>query len=249
MFLSIHLNNLRNSEFIQFFNDILSIYNKCDTQTLGVKVQVDTLEHLIVRLQKGFGKKRASNISEELAEIDARRDNCITAIRNITESYVLHYNKNTAHAANKLLQKIDSFGPSIARQNYQAETSIINKLSHSFNTEPELQKALNLLHLKEWAEQLKKENKLFNLRFLDRINEEAQDNNENFLALRIEVTGHYRTLCNHITAHATLKGKEAYLPIIDPINSLIENYNTTLKRRSQKLDEVNITKSEESVTE
>lgn len=238
MLQSIKLNHLRSGEFIQFYTDVISICDQANSEELGIKLQVDDLKKKVKTLNNGYGKERGSDITIELSEIDSRRDNCITGIRAVADAYSLHYNNDFAEAANHLITKIDSYGGRIAKQNYQAETTILNNLCDAFEQVKELKEALQKLHLSAWAKTLKQENQLFNQRFIDRINESAQQNEEKFKELRDQVNDAYRIFCNHISAHVTLKGIEGYAAIVDPLNSLIENYNLTIKRRIQPVDEV-----------
>lgn len=248
MFKTINLRYLRGSEFIQFFSDIISICTKATIDTLGIKDQTVDLENKVTAIKDGYAKEQGSDITQELILIDNRRDDCLVGIRGVCEAYTNHYEPTLAEAGKLLLDKIDSFGSRLAKQSYQAETTIINKLTADFETDAEFISALGLLKLDLWAKQLKAENELFNQRFLDRINEDAQDKEESFKELRLEIMDAYKTLISHISAHATIKGTEEYLILIDPINSLIDNYNTTLKRRNQKIDEVEIPKNQESIS-
>ncbi|MBI9069498.1 MAG: hypothetical protein JEZ09_19535 [Salinivirgaceae bacterium] len=229
---SINLRSLRSGEFTQFTNDVMAILAKADTETLGIKDQAADFNTAVEQLQAGFNKERGSDITAELTEIDARRDACISGIEKLSEAYTLHFEPVIAKAAQELLHKIESYGPRIAKQNYQTETTIINNLTQAVETDADLKDAVSKLYLSDWFDQLKKENNWFSQRFLDRIDEEAQQSDEKFKELRDTASEAYRTLCMHITAHVTLKGIAGYDAIINQLNSLIDAYNLTLKRRA-----------------
>ena len=230
MIKSITLQKLRNSEFIQFFLNMFSIIRKYDTNELNIDGELNAVVDEVEKIKKNHGADKGSEISNELKEIDNRRDDCITGIRMIAEAYTYHYEKNIKEAAELLLNKIDDFGPSIAKQNYPTETTSINGIVDAFNTDKKFKEALNLLHLLDWAAQMDTENTYFNQRYLDRIDEQSKQSVENIKDLRKLSTEKYYTLRDHLVAHATLQG-EPYTTIINQLNELIDEYNIVLNRR------------------
>jgi len=104
---------------------------------------------------------------------------------------MLHYDETTRQAAGLLLNKIHNFGPSIARQNYPTETTSINGIIDSFNTEPKLKEALKLLKLAEWTKKLDSQNKLFSKRYIDRIDESAKQSDDKIKELRSTTTENF----------------------------------------------------------
>ena len=80
MFLSIHYPRLRNNEFIQFIKLLNEILNSNDPEVLKVNAQCDDRTALLAvftDLEARFG----SDITEEIHEIDARRDRAIVGSR------------------------------------------------------------------------------------------------------------------------------------------------------------------------
>ncbi|MBN1253401.1 MAG: hypothetical protein JXR51_16445 [Bacteroidales bacterium] len=231
MLQTIKLYNLRNGEFLQFFIDAITISLKFNTEELGIKEQINSIISEIESFKSIYGQNRGSDISDELKDIDIRRDNCITGIRIVLEGYKHHYNTAFSEAATILLNKIDSFGSAIARQNYQIETSSINGIINSFNKEENLSNAILTLSLTDWINKMDEENKLFNRRYLDRIDEASKQSEDKVKELRKTTIEKYRIFSNHLTAHITLKGEESYKPISDQLNELIDKYNLIISRR------------------
>ena len=231
MFLSINLQKLRNSEFIQFFVDLLSIFLKQKPEELGIKDQLDPISPDLESIKSIHGTMKGSEISDELKTIDNRRDNCIMGIRMVLEGYTFHYDPIINEAAQVLLNKIDTFGSKIAKQNYPTETTSLKGIYESFTKEEKLINALALLNLTAWVGQMDKDNTLFNTRYLDRVDETSKQSDDKIKVLRKSVTEKYSTLRSHMTSHATLKPTENYKLVIDQTNTLIDQYNTIIKRR------------------
>lgn len=238
MLRSIKLLRLRNSEFIQFFTDLFSIFNRHNPEELGVKNQLSPVIDELDKIKNIHGTDKGSDISDELKNIDNQRDESITGILKVVEGFMLHYDEAIREAAGLLLNKINNFGPSIARQNYPSETTSINGIIDSFNTEPKLKDALKLLKLAEWTKKLDSQNKLFSKRYIDRIDESAKQSDDKIKELRTITTENYYTLRDHLNAHATLNAAGGYIPLIDQLNELIDEYNLLINRRiGTKADE------------
>jgi len=231
MILSIYFRRFRNSEFIQFFNDLFSIFLKQNTEELGIKEQLDPIVPELESIKSIHATLKGSNISDDIKVIDNRRDDCITGIRKVLEGYTFHFDQPVKDAAQSLLNTIDTFGTSIAKQNYPTETTSLKGIHDSFTKEEKLINALSLLNLTDWVGQMDKENNLFNTRYIDRIDETAKQTEDKIAELRKLVVEKYYTLRNHLTSHATLKPNENYKLVIDQLNALIEKYNGIIKRR------------------
>lgn len=230
MLLTIYLRKLRNSEFIQFVTDLFSIFNKHNTQAIGIKDQLDPIATDLESM-KTVQATMKSDANDTIKSIDDRRDDCITGIRTVIDGYTYHYDPNYSEAAQLLLEKIDSFGTSIARQNYPTETVSLNGIYDSFTKDEKLKKAVSLLNITSWADQMNADNTLFNQQFLNKVDEDSKQSNDKIVELRKSVMEKYATLRTHVNSHATLNTNESYKVIVDQLNTLIETYNGIIKRR------------------
>ncbi len=231
MLRSIKLLCLRNSEFIQFFTDLISIFSRHNPDELGIENQLNPVADELEKMKDIHGTDRGSEISNELKILDDHRDESITGILKVVEGFMLHYDEAIREAAELLLNKIHNFGPSIARQNYPTETASINGIIDSFNTESKLKEALKLLKLVSWAKKLDSQNQLFNKRYIDRIDESAKQSDDKIKELRSTTTENYYILRDHLNAHATLNAEGGYIPLIDQLNELTDEYNLLINRR------------------
>lgn len=237
MFLSINLTHLRNNEFIQFITNLLGIINDNDLEALKLKSESDDLIALLVTMTSLYKPDLGSQLTKLLEQDDERRDSAFVGIQSLIEAYTNHYDEATKEAALELTLSLKKFGPSIIKQNYQAETATLTAITEEWKREANLIAALNKLSLNEWVGELDIANTQFNTHYIDRVKEDAEAPDVKIIALRKEAIQSYRALTNRIQAFATIGEVPVYVAIINECNSLIEKYNSVVNARSKKEDE------------
>lgn len=234
----------RNSEFIQYLTDIKSIILKHDPKVLKVKPQTIALIDTITVMHEVYKKQLGITITDEIQALDKRRDVAIIGIRSVAEGFTYHFDIVKRNAAEKLINSIDQYGSSIARQNYLAQTTILRNLTEEWRTSVHLKAAIAMLNLNDWVYELKESNDLFNAKYLKRNTEYADASRVNVSELRDEAKIAYSNLINHITAHVTLSLSETYITLVDEINSITKQYNTLVQRRTFSENNNNTSHSE-----
>lgn len=227
-----YLNEYRNNEFIQFMADMvhIQIRNKARELDLGnvVALLSKTKDELISLSQVD----RKSDLTKDLATIDNARDEDSTGIKYVVRGFTYHFNNDLKAAAKLILYKLDTLAPDLNRLNYQSQTSATTTLIEEWKHDPKLNQAVELLGLSGWFKQLGKNNHQFNQVFLQRIKEEAESPTIKIPQLRKQATMQYRTMVQHIEAHATLSDDKAYDVLIEQMNVLIEKYNALVTEHS-----------------
>ena len=237
MFETIKLTHLRNSEFIQFIKNLIEIVNSNDSEVLKVRAQCDDLADLLAILSALYKPNLGSAITQELQELDARRDDAIVGIEMFIKSSVHHFEPAKKEAARVLIDSLTTYGSGISRMNYQAESSTIDSVVEKWESKPKLVDAITTLDLTEWVTEMKTANGLFNQRYLDRIKEDADAPEQKTTGLRKQINQSYRTLLAHLGAHATLSGEAVYTEVIKQTNQLIEQYNKLVTGRTSNKEE------------
>ena len=199
---------------------------------MGITPQVAALQAATAPLDELFAKERGNLITPELEALDARRDAAITGIRMLAEAQTYHYDPVSAKAGEQVVAAIDKYGRNLARLNYIAETEVIVSLADDFTTDAELNAAATTINLHDWLKELSTANTLFNTRYLARNTDYAAKPGGNLLQQRETTTAAYRSLAEHITAHATLTPSAAYTKLINEVNTLIDQYNQLISNRS-----------------
>jgi len=231
MFLSIYLKNLRNSEFVQFNQDLLTIISSNNPEELKINEQYTELNQLQETLTSVFKQDQGSSITEEITQIDERRDDAFTGISTLINAYTNHFDDGIKNAAKLLSKSLDSYGPGVIRLNYQAQTSTVADITSKWRTQPELATAVERINLTAWVNHMDAQNSLFNERFLARINETADNPDIKMKEIRDLMIEKYSILLKYISAYATINSNEAYNQVVSRLNTLIEQYNRLLTAR------------------
>lgn len=241
MFESVHLANLRHNEYIQFIRNFLEILSDYDLETLKIKTQSDSLSALIENMIALYMPDRGSALTKLLQEDDERRDKAINGIQSAIFAYTYHYDVEVKGAANVLLPSIKKYGTGIAKQNYQAETAIIDSIVEEWKREAVYVDALSKLSLTDWLNELETSNTKFNTDYLERVKENAEAPEVKIVDLRKQINEAYHVLIDRIAAFDTIGEGVEYANIIKLTNSLIEKYNAVLAARNHKEEEEIIT--------
>ena len=229
---AIDLKGLRNAEYVQFSNDISALVLQNDPQTLGVATQYQAFTTKITEIESLFKTQQASEITEEIQQLDLRRDNAITGITTVITGYLNHFNPAIVKAAQIINENLKLYGTGIARENYQAETAIITSIVGDWETNPALTQALVDLNLTSWKDELKAANTLFNEKYIARTKEYGNANPDTLLKKREETNAAYYELRKHIDAQGVVNNNPApYVKVVNEMNALIEQYNTVLTTR------------------
>ena len=78
------------------------------------------------------------------------------------------------------------------------------------------------------------DNRLFNTKFMARVQESAEYSDVKIVELRKEIEGKYERLIQLIQAYATINATEGYTQTVDLINALISEYERTITIRASK---------------
>ncbi len=222
----------RNSEFIQYQIDFIKIINQHNPKALQITTQLMALQEQTTAMDDVYKKQLGSTITSELEALDKRRDLAIIGIRSVAEGFTYHHDPAKHTAAGKLLQSIDQYGDRISKQNYQEETTSLRNLTDDWHNILILKAALVTLDLMDWAMELKESNESFNVKYLERNREYALDSKINVTKLRDGAKARYSDLIAHLTAHAILSPCLAYDTVIKEINTLTDQYNDLVQKRS-----------------
>jgi hypothetical protein len=225
------LKNYRIPEFIQFITNILMIISQHEPKKLKIEPLVTALNQTHERLQEAFKQHTASEITPQLAKLDTARDRAIVCLRKVCEGYMDHPDERLKAAGQKVVECIDKYGSKLYSLNYGAETAILKNLVRDLQTNPECIIALKEVHMETLVQQMHETNLEFEKRFIQRLGAFSQYETKGTKELTQFTTEAYRTLVQHIDAHAILAPSEAYTSLINHMNENIDHYNLVAERR------------------
>ena len=229
---SIDLAKLRNSEFLQFSNDSLGIVQLNDPTALKVQPQFNNFMADTTAIDALFKADRGSLITNELVQLDERRDNAITGITAYVQALTYHFIPDTHRHAAALAANLGNYDAGVARQNYQSETAIINSILTDWNTKPALKAAVAALNIADWLAELAAANTAFNAKYLARTQELGAISPDTIKQKRLDAANTFYKLRDFIDSYYTLnEGAEPYAKVSNELNALITQYNTLLAGR------------------
>ena len=232
MISKIPLQELRNSEFLQFSTDTLGIVSLNDPNTLQVLTQFDALTISKTELEGLFKKEQGSQITDEIVKLDALRDSLINGISAVVLGNTYHFDTTMQGYASVLEANLSIYGAGIARENYQSETAIINNILNDWSTQPDLITAVAALGLDAWVAQLEAANTSFNAKYLERTQELGAVSSDTLKSKRLETANAYYELRDFIDSYFTInKGVAPFDKVTNELNALIDQYNKLLISR------------------
>lgn len=232
---AIDLLNLRNDEHLQLMKDVGTLTLQNDPEALKIQAQYEALAMKNTELDALYKKQTASEFTKELEALDERRDRAIYGLQLVADGFQYHFEPTLSKAATRLSDNFKLYGDSIARQNLQSETNIINSIVSDFETQPDLADAIIALNLTAWKNELKTANSLFGTTYLKRTVEYSEVSKETLAGKRAEANQEYYKLRKHIEANATLnESVVGYTTLINQINALIDQYNLVVQKRRKK---------------
>lgn len=223
--------NYRIPEFIQFITNILIIVKQHDPAKLKIEPLFTALTQNHEKLLEAYKQHTTSEITPQLAQLDAQRDRAIVSLRKVCEGYMDHPDEKLKAAGQKVVECIDKYGSKLYSLNYGAETAILKNLVRDLQTNPEYIIALKDVHMETLVQQMHETNLEFEKLFIQRLGEFSQYETKTTRELTQLTTEAYRTLVQHVDAHALLAPSEKYTSLIDHMNENIDHYNQVVERR------------------
>ncbi|MFC7348458.1 DUF6261 family protein [Chryseobacterium zhengzhouense] len=230
---AIELKLLRNAEYLQYVKDFSAIINLNNPVQLEIEAKFILFNTKITELEALYKKALASEKTQELLVLDERRDVAINGIGYFLLSQTYHFETAKRHNAQLLLDNMNLYGSSIARLNYQAETSTLNNLIRDWENIPGLIAAITEFNLTGWVAELKAANEEFNTKYLSRTQEYGDASPDTIKLKREEVNAAYYALRDRIDAlHLLVETPPSpYATVINQLNALTDQYNSLLLKR------------------
>lgn len=226
----------RISEYIQYFTDVRNLCKNNSEAAAQVQSLVNAFNVSTSALENTFKVNKASDITSQLTNLDVQRDQAIVCLRKMADAYASHLNNDLAKAGNILLNTIDKYGSRIYTMNYQAETSTLSNLGDELGTSDDLKAVVELLCLEDLVKEMTRINNEFNILYLNRISENTADESISSGEAVKRTVADYRKLIEHLEAYSVISPSDSNSKLIAEINTLAEQYNTTVEQRSSGAD-------------
>jgi hypothetical protein len=220
------------SELITYNKAVINLITNANAVTLKLEAASNALQTVNNKVDAAYAYQKDSPITLELEQIDAQRDAAVVGINLVANGNSRHFDASNANAANAILSCYNKYGSSIANLNYNAETGVIDSLLNDLETDATLVAATTLLNLSTWVAHLKTTNNNFKEKYAARTAQFASQPAETAFALRPQAIEAYKKLIKRIESLNNLDEAGTYTTLINNINTLTQQYNTTAERRS-----------------
>lgn len=237
MFTKTPLKRFYINEFITYLKSIAQICIDAGAATLNIDAVNNAVLAAAQQVEAAYAYQKDSPITLELETLDIRRDDALMGIKGVAEGFAKHFDAAHKAAANAILTCFNKYGTGIIDLNYNAESEVVDKIVHDFETDATLIAALNLLGCTTWVAELKSANTGFKTKFLERNTQYASQPQQSSTQLKPLAIAAYNNLIKNIDSRNTLDTTGKYTQLIQKINSLTEQYNETVARRAAAKDE------------
>jgi hypothetical protein len=234
------LKQLHKEEFIEAMRSTVEICNTNDPKDLQISSFVTALHIMVLGLDDSILYEQGKPLTRELEILDEERDSAITGTRYGFIMFTYHKTPAKKAAAQLLLERLDSYGSGIARMNNESESTILQNFVNDCKTIEKYKKALMLLGLEEWIEDVETANNAFNKKYQQRIQEESDREKKSVTILRPQTVIVYEKLINRIDAHIELDEIGKYQTIYNQLATLKNRYKQIITaRNNEHIVEVN----------
>lgn len=214
----------KNATALAFAGDILEIHNKNAVSTLAT--QVAELQTAYDTMTLSFKKDLGSAKTEDLKDLDTRRDDAIRGILALARSYQYHFEEAKRNAGIAIERNIRKFSESVPKLSYKDESEVIKNILEDWTNQPELANAITVLGIADWKAELALANKEFNTVYYERTMETvAKEPAVSTSDARKILEEKYRTLADFAKANALLNPSDTLTTVLKAMNVVIEKYN------------------------
>lgn len=230
MFNTLNFRALTNPEFQQFVKLLVEKAVEADVVGLKIKSPHDLLVAALQKLESALNQEKANEETKILQALDGERDDYIVGLNFLINGFALAKDPARKEAAQLVRMFLKSQGKNVARQNYQAETAILNNVVKVLGTEAKYMAAMATLGLQGWVTDIDTANQAFEARFKSRNTSlSIGDVGPAFGELRKETLPLIERFFDLITSRYNTavedaQPTQAYQNLISEINTLIDSF-------------------------
>ena len=210
---------------------ILGEYNEEDLQLGLVKNKVNKA---LKKLEDSMKLRRGSPITEELAVLDADRDQACMCFYHYIIGQSNRLNPAIRQRAHILLSLVKLPEMRIYQQGYKEQTATMINFFNRVDSNPELVAALEAIGATAIYVELKTAQTVFAAKEADKVNQSAaKPKSESAEAVK-DLRKAFDDLNQFLNIMSQLSGKAEYEEISAKINELVDEINTNIKARSTR---------------
>ncbi len=231
------LAQLRNGEFIQLVDNLLTIIRDRQAGSLKVQDQFTAREDSYDSLTDSYTVNRKNDLSQKLAEIDKKRDLLYLGLKSLIDGHSV-YSPNEQHKdlAISILNILKSHGSELVKMACSEQTAALTDVIDQLKSKELDYHIKHTFHAAVYYDALITANERFDRVYVDRIKDYGTQDKENVKELRTVVEDAFNEMVQRINAYIVLEPSAHFIDASGEINAALELYFNNLKKRSSSTD-------------
>jgi hypothetical protein len=219
---------LKNSEHLEFFEEIINLIKKFGAEALGITVEFAVLETKYAEEKKCASPKTKSNYTEKIKETDAARDVSFLGLVQYVKSYLNYFDPAKADAAQRIWNMLQPYG-NVTIKGYDGETADIDNIV--IESRGNYAVDVDIIEAKERVDKMATDNQTFKILVEKRYVEQTGRPDISMKKIRPEVDHAFNGVVTKVTALEFLDTTGKYIPFISELNKHIAHYKTLIKQQ------------------
>ena len=183
------------------------------------------------QMQTSIAAKRSKEKTQELANLDDKRDNLFAALKLFLRGYLNWDNNGNLIHAQKLYDVVKKHGLGINTESYEAQSALLESLLSEYK-KPEMQASIAHLTLTELVGEIESAQKAFGSLFLESASIEG--NKEEVRAastIKKDVKQNFKAIADYLNAMQQAR-PDVYAGLAASIAELVNSLNNKIKQRN-----------------
>lgn len=222
---------LKNGEIIQYFNNLITIYEQNNATALQLDNTLNEFVGFYQALPKTHKRRTKNALTADLQEADKKRMLALRGLRKSLQLSLLMDDTDVVRAAERLYSDFTAQFGNRRKMTLPNKTGTIMALLQRWGEDPVFVSAREKLSVDSWIEKLTEHNQHFDNLYIERVN--TTERKPSLYEKKVDAIPVFQKLMRETEARAFLApGDERYSALIEKLNILSESYINIIKSRS-----------------
>jgi len=222
----------RNDLHYQFHKEVLVATLDAGPDTLNIRPLYNDYNSAFQAQDVAFKRIVKSDYTEQLADLDSKRDAHTLGMFGIIDSCLNHFSEEVVPCARRVKIVVDTYGgKGIVRKSYNEQTATTTNLIQDLKSD-QYKNDVAMLRIKDWLDELERINNELEALVKTRHDEKAAKTALVLKEERAKTDGAFRAISKRINALVEVEGTEKYAAYIRDVNLIIDRYEVTVNVRS-----------------
>ena len=228
---------LQNGEIIQYFNNLITIYEQNNATALQLDNTLNEFVSLYQGLPKTHKRRTKNALTADLQEADRKRVLALRGLRKSLQLSLLIDDPEVVRAAERLYTDFAAQFDNLRKMTLPNKTGTIMALLQRWGEDPGFVSAREKLSVDTWIEKLTEHNQNFDNLYIERVN--TTERKPSLYEKKADVIPVFQKLMRETEARALITPEEPrYADLINRINILGDKFSKMIKSRNNDKESV-----------